>query len=100
MRAARQTSMWSEIDEDFKRFHAENPQVYSLLVQFSRVAKESGRKRFGIRMIWERMRWYVAIETKGDEYKLNDHWHSRYARLIMEQEPDLAGFFETRELRA
>ncbi len=95
-----QRSLFSAIDDDFRQFHAENPKVYDLLVQFTRMAKDSGRQRFGIRMIWERLRWYVMIETTDADYKLNDHYHSRYARLIMDQEPDLAGFFETRELRS
>jgi hypothetical protein len=40
------------------------------------------------------------MKTVGDDFKLNNNYHSRYARLIMEREPGLDGFFETRGLRS
>ena len=38
--------------------------------------------------------------NKSTEWKINNNFAPHYARLIMEQEPDLKGFFEVRELRA
>lgn len=35
-------------------------------------------------------------ERFGDEYKLNNDYRAFYARLLMANEPELAGFFETR----
>lgn len=56
----------------------------------------------GIAMLWERMRWELTVETDsvdlGDDFKLNNNYRSRYARLIMNNEPDLAGFFDIRRL--
>ena len=40
-----------------------------------------------------------TIRSIGD-YKLNDHYRSRYVRLIIEKHPELEGFFELRELKA
>lgn len=82
--------------EAFERFHAANPEIYDLLVKYARELRAARRRRGGIRMIWERMRWDLAIQTQGDSFKLNDHYTSFYARLIMRQEPDLDGFFSTR----
>lgn len=88
------------IQEHFEQFHRTHPEVYHALVTYTRDARRAGRERIGVRMIWERMRWYLAIERDATEdYKFNDHYPSRYARLIMDQEPDLAGVFETRRLR-
>jgi hypothetical protein len=88
------------IQDRFWKYHREYPQVYRELVKYALEAKRAGR-RVGIRMIWERMRWYFYVEKpEDDEFKLNDHFTSRYARLIEEQEPELKGFFELRELRA
>ncbi len=88
-----------DIDKAFWRFHRDNPRVYELLVMYARQAVAAGRRKFGIRMIWERLRWYVLIETQDPTgLKLNDHYHSRYARLMMLQEADLEDMFETREL--
>ena len=86
----------------FEKFHAENPHVYAELVRLSRRAKENGKDCFGIGCIWEVLRWNLLFEIKtvrGEgESKLNNNHRSRYARLIMQQEPDLKGFFNLREL--
>ena len=77
--------------------------MYELLVKFARIAREHGRDRIGIRLLWERMRWemFVTVRaTEDDDYRLNNDWLSRYARLIMADEPDLDGIFEIRRLRA
>lgn len=52
-------------------------------------------------MVWEAMRWQRFMSTEDPSiYKLNDHYHSRYARKIMEDEPDLANVFELRKLKS
>jgi len=98
----KQWSLWGrdDLDQAFWRFHRQNPHVYKLLVGFSRQAKEAGRYRYGIGMIFERMRWYVLIETRDPMgFKLNNNYRSRYARLIMRHEPELVDLFETRRLK-
>jgi hypothetical protein len=87
----------SPMNDAFWKFHEENPQVFDELVLLARLAKSKGRDRIGMKMLWERLRWEIFISTTGDEYKLNNNYHSRYARYIMESVPDLAGIFETRE---
>jgi hypothetical protein len=90
------------IDEKFLAFHNQNPHVYSELVELAYRAKNRGHKRMGIEMLFAIIRWRRAMRTV-DEYsnfKLNDHYTSRYARAIMENEPELEGFFQIRKLRA
>lgn len=82
----------------FQAFHAENPHVYRALVELARAAKEKGKAEVGIGMLWEVLRWRLFFETSDAHFKLNNNHRSRYARLIMAQEQDLAGLFETREL--
>ena len=98
-----QTSLFeATIQERFLRFHADNPHVYDHLVRIIREAQAGGVERLGIGMLWEVLRWKVLLRTvrvEGD-FKLNDHYRSRYARMIMQNEPDLADIFETRGLRA
>ena len=96
---------WVREDETiqaaFERFNVDNPRVYRLLVGFARQLKARGYEHGGIKMLWERMRWEFALERDPLEpFKLSNNYHSRYARRIMEQESDLAGFFRTRELTA
>ncbi|MGI0148620.1 MAG: hypothetical protein ACREDF_03695 [Thermoplasmata archaeon] len=88
------------IQRAFEEFHALNPHVYDTLVRLARRYAEKHRKA-GIGHLWEVMRWQMFVETTGDEeFRLNNNWKSRYARLIMAREPDLDGLFEIRELRA
>ena len=76
-------------------FHKANPAVYATFERFALEALKH-RRKFGARMIWERMRWEVLIVTRGSDYKLNDHYTPFYARLFMREHPEHAGCFETR----
>ena len=88
------------IAERFADFHIQNPDVYQAIVEIARVMKGRGIHKMGIALIFERLRWLHFIDTKGDEgFKLSNDFRSEYSRLIMRQEPSLAGFFEIRELR-
>jgi hypothetical protein len=94
---------WPVVDQGevkFATFHRENPAVYEKLREFALAAKRAGRGHFGLRMLWERVRWYTNFETTGPVWKLNDHYCPYYARLLMRQEPELAGFFELRRAKA
>jgi hypothetical protein len=88
------------IEQAWAAFHAANPHVYAQLVDLARlwVAKRPGR-HLGIGMLFERLRWDLAMRTTGEPLKLNNNYRALYARLIMEREPDLTGLFETRRLR-
>lgn len=87
-------------EELFQRFHEENPHVYRALVKLAFRAKAAGIKKWGINAVIEVFRWEHAIETKGDTFKINNNHAPHYARLIMAREPELDGFFNTREIRA
>lgn len=79
-------------------FHRENPQVYEALRRLALQAKRAG-KRVGMRCLWERLRWEVYVEVPhpaGNDFRLNDHFPPHYARLLMDREPELRGFFEVR----
>ena len=92
---------WCEATyEAFLAYHAANPQVYDALRRFALEAKRSGRPRIGINLLHERLRWYTTVETQNDSFKANNSWRPFYARLLMQQEPELAGFFETRKAEA
>jgi hypothetical protein len=87
------------LEARFRRFHAENPHVYGELAKLARQAKRKGRRKIGIKMLFEVVRWNRFLTTTDTEYKLNNNFHSRYARLIMDKEADLRGIFDLRGLR-
>ena len=85
------------LEQRFRDFHAAHPDVYDELARLARRALADGRKRIGIKMLWEVVRWQHMCMTATDgEYKLNNNYHAFYARLLMRQEPDLRGIFEIR----
>lgn len=85
------------LQEAFDKFHADNPHVYQELVKLARRMKGAGRAKYGINSLSEVLRWHTNLETQGDEFKFNNNLRPFYARLIMEKEADLRGFFEIRE---
>jgi len=91
-----------ELDDEarFAIYHAENPHIYETLLRFAHEAKAAGRKRIGINMIHERLRWYTHIEARNDTWKLNNNWRPYYSRLLTLNEPELAGLFEMRKSKA
>lgn len=83
--------------EAFEEFHHHNPKVYVVLVRLAREwTKRTGRRELGIKTLYERTRWEIALATSDPDFKLNNNYTAFYARLIMAQEPDLAGMFDLR----
>jgi len=87
------------IRDRFLSFHEANPDVYREIVQLARQAKRSGRERWGIKGAFEVLRW-SRLQTTGEQFRLNNNFTCEYARLVMDQEPDLTGFFEVRDRTA
>jgi hypothetical protein len=95
------TTMTASISSSFDVFHAENPQVYRILVRLARQwVSSTGRHSLGIGALYERARWEIAIATSDPDYKINNNFRAFYARLIMHRELDLVGLFELRTSEA
>jgi hypothetical protein len=89
------------IERAFVEFHRKNPHVYNELERLALLLwNKRHPSRMGVKMLWETMRYNVALRTEGDEYKLNNNFHSLYARLLIRQQPHLEGVIELRERRA
>lgn len=88
------------IAERFARFHEENPQVYAWLRHQALLLKRRGHSRYSIKTLLEVLRWRSDIKTSGDTFKINNDFTAHYARLLMQREPELQGFFELRRVRS
>ena len=88
------------IEAAFLEFHAENPDVYRELRTLAHSLKAAGRSHYGIKALYEVVRFHRALQTTDDHFKLNNNFTALYARMLMEQEPDLVGFFELRQRTA
>ncbi len=88
------------IEDRWLEFHNTNPHIGPMLVDKALQLKRSGVKRWGIKNLWEVMRYDYRIRTGGKTYKLNNDYTALYARWVMDCEPELEGFFETRKRTA
>lgn len=87
------------IQQAFLRFHSENVSVYLELRDLALEYQRTG-VYVGIAHLFEVLRHNRWLRTRGDQFKLNNNYRSRYARLLMSEEPELADYFETRRLTA
>ena len=85
----------------FETFHRLNPHVYDGLVRLAYMAIARGRTRIGIDLLAATLVWESMMQTSdpNSTFKLNRNYTSRYARLIMDNEPGFEGLFELRVLR-
>ncbi|MCT9003517.1 hypothetical protein [Streptomyces rhizosphaerihabitans] len=89
-----------QLQQRFEAFHALNPWVLRHLEDLAADCVAKGFRRIGIGMLFELLRWRYGQATRGDAFRLNNDFRSRYARLLIERHPEWAHLFETRALRA
>jgi hypothetical protein len=87
------------IAERFEAFHKSNPAVYARLRDMALAIRRRGRMRYSINGLFETLRWQHAMQTSDptSDFKLDNSYRAFYSRLLMQQEPELENFFETRE---
>ncbi len=87
----------SKLEASFWEFHRANPEVYSVIVRLAKEWRNNGGRRIGMKALFERARWEISMWTNGDEFKLNNNHTAFYARMLMENEPELSGLFALRK---
>lgn len=85
------------LSEKFKLYHERNPMVYVGLKRLAIQLKRRGRSHYGIKGLFEVLRWeHARLSADSEPLKLNNIFTASYARLLMKQEPELQGFFRLR----
>ena len=88
----------ASVKERFDLFHERNPHVYSRLRRLALQLRRRGRSSYGIKALIEVLRWDYALRTNDDTpLKINNAYATPYAYRLMENEPELKGFFKTRQ---
>jgi len=88
------------IEDRFLSFDAANPHIFSRLKIIALNLRRSGRKKYGVKALFERLRWDGDVMTDAeDEYKLSNDFTALYARKLMREVPELRGFFSVRPRR-
>tara|TARA_B100000131_G_scaffold196123_1_gene188528 strand:+ start:161 stop:529 length:369 start_codon:yes stop_codon:yes gene_type:complete len=93
------TGRGSVSDETYNRFlvfHRDNPHVYQELKKLALGLTNRGFSKYSIKGLFEVLRYNESIQTSGKDFKLNNNYTSLYARMLMQNEASLAGFFSTR----
>lgn len=98
------------IQQAFNDFHQNNPQVFEIFSDQVFRALNKGKKKISSKAIINWIRWEKFIETHDEvkieifgepqQFKINDAYSSRYARLFIDKHPDLTDVFELREIRS
>lgn len=93
----RPRSRADQIKARFITFHQGNPWVWEYFLKYTFEVVTAGFQHFSVDMIWQRLRWYVSMETTPRKaVKLNDHYRAYYARMFEAKFPQHAGFFRNR----
>lgn len=83
--------------QDFREYHANNPQVYTLFCYFADKVRKAGFKNYSAEAIFNQIRWYTDVETQDPEgFKINNDFKPFYSRKWM-NEHNLNDFFRTRK---
>jgi hypothetical protein len=89
------------LDERFEDYHAAHPEIYREFARLARLLRDRGHDHYGAKGLFEALRFHHAVDSRpGDLYKLNNNYTSRYVRLLVEEQPEFEGFFETRKLKS
>ena len=73
--------------------------MYTELKRMSFELLERGRKKWGINSLIEVVRWQIAMNTTDPVFKINNNHGPSYARYLMDMNPELEGFFNTRQVK-
>lgn len=102
-KAARVNKEWAQMTQKerhhaFMQFHQQHPEIYQGIVILSREMKKRGMKQWGMKAAFEVLRFQWVLRYNRSDFKVNNNYTSHYSRLIMDCEPDLEDFYETRTL--
>lgn len=90
----------SDLQFRFLQYHEANPHVYAAVRTVALSLRRKDWRQYGVGACFELLRFHSDVRAISGSWKLNNDYRSRYARLLMEQEPELAGLFQLRRLRS
>lgn len=88
------------LDEAYRAWIEANPVVLDVFIRRAKELIAQGRQKFGAKRIVEDMRWDERLWTHGEPWKINNRHVSRLVRDAIARCPELAPYFELRELQS
>ena len=88
--------------DKFEEYHRLNPQVANALEQMAYDLIKRGRRKIGIKMLMEVLRWNYQMKTEdpNSDFKINNNYAPYYARLLIRRNPQWKDVFELRSIRS
>lgn len=92
----------SRAEERFQRLLREHPEVYELFRVRAWQLRNRGKRHISADSICHYLRDETPIDTRTgeDTYRINNDFSSRFARLLIAEEPSFSAYIETRRLRS
>jgi hypothetical protein len=92
----------SRAEERFQRLLREHPEVFTAFRRRAWQLRERGKRHISADSICHYLRDETPIDTRTgeDTYKINNDFSSRFARLLIAEEPSFSAYIETRKLRS
>lgn len=83
--------------DDFKKWLVDNPAVWQAFTsKVTEAYMHSHKSRFSARAIMEIIRWETMVHERDITFKINNNYVADLARLVMEVQPQLKGYFQIR----
>jgi len=87
-----------DLRAEAERWVLENPSAYELVKRFALEAARTGR-RFGMKLVVERVRWESFLIGEEDGYKVNNNHTAYLARKLVADRPQLTNLLQFRQTR-
>lgn len=89
----------TKLQKQWEKCKEKNPSLLPELARLALELKGYGHKRYSIDGLFHILRWETRAETGDHGLKMNNNYTAFAARELMEQYPELEGFFQLREQR-
>ena len=91
-------SSYEQRKKEWWAWHKANPHVWDWFERYSLEAVRSGRTRISHWLIINRIRWDVALQTTGPEFKISNDYIAFYARLWRAKYPEHKDLFTVKKM--
>ena len=87
----------SKLELQWQQCKRANPQLLPQLARLARELKSAGHSRYSMDGLFHILRWETRVTTGDLGLKINNNYTAFASRDLMDQYPDLKGFFKVRE---
>ena len=87
----------SKLQKHLEECKRKNPELIPQLANLAKELKSYGHKRYSIDGLFHILRWETRTSTGDLGFKVNNNHTAFAARELMEEYPELEGFFQLRE---